>query len=300
MNSVEFQWLASGGSCKEALQQLLGCSGQLLKKHFSSNELQRQVYAKDVMKLSLDLVNHLKINPVYSGPDVLILKETQDYIAVHKPAGVHCHPLKYSDTDTLLNYLASQNLFSPLMVNTDQYDRGLLYRLDYETSGVVILAKNLSFHSLMRNDFEKQMKKKLYLAIVEGDFDREGNWTHFFKATGAKGSKQKVFDLPQTDSHEGSLMVKKISARNEQSLLLIELKTGLRHQIRAQLSHLGHPLLGDELYGGKKAERLFLHAWMYEWNQTVEDSQADLFDRFFDLDSALKVSHDMLGIFKSR
>jgi 23S rRNA pseudouridine1911/1915/1917 synthase len=87
---------------------------------------------------------------------------------------------------------------------------------------------------------------------------------------------------------------------SDKSLLMIELKTGLRHQIRAQLSYLGFPILGDELYGGNKAERLYLHAWRYEWSEFVEDNHMDLFDRFFDLNRAFQMCHDMLGILKSR
>ena len=71
--------------------------------------------------------------------------------------------------------------------------------------------------------------------------------------------------------------------KDEKTLLLVSLETGLRHQIRAQLSHLGFPILGDELYGGAKSSRLFLHAWKYEWDEIVVDQNADGFEKYFDL-----------------
>jgi 23S rRNA pseudouridine1911/1915/1917 synthase len=299
MKKIEFQFLNAEGSLKEALQHLLGCSGQLLKKFFSSKELSRGIKEREVISLPLEFVNHLQINPEYNGPEVRILKETDDFIAIHKPGCIHSHPLTYKDTNTVLNFLQASNKIEGLKVNQQHYDRGLIFRLDFETSGLMIIAKTSDFFEKMRGHFETVMKKKLYLAVVEGTFDQEGEWVHFFQGSGVKGAKQKVTSQRAKDSHEGILKVKKIQEQSGKSLLLVELQTGLRHQIRSQLAFLGFPILGDELYGGNKAPRLFLHAWRYEWDQVVEDQNADLFDRFFDLHSAFQVSHDVLRALKS-
>jgi len=298
MKKIEFQFLNAEGSLKEALQHLLGCSGQLLKQFFSSKELSRGIREREILSLPLEFVNHLKINPEYNGPEVRILKETDDFIVLHKPGGIHSHPLNYNDTNTVLNFLQASNKIAGLKVNEHQYDRGLIFRLDFETSGLMIIAKTDGFFEKMRGHFETVMKRKLYLAIVEGEFDQEGEWVHFFQGSGLKGAKQKVSSQSEKDSHEGILKVKKILEQSGKSLLLVELKTGLRHQIRSQLAFLGFPILGDELYGGNKAPRLFLHAWRYEWDQVVEDENADLFDRFFDLHRAFQVSHDVLRALK--
>ena len=297
MEFVELSWLHDEESFKEALKKTLGSSGQLIKRYYSSKEQDRKVKAKEVSRLPLSLVNHHKINPEYEGPEVHILAETEDYIVLHKPPGVHCHPQSSDDKDTLLNFLVSQKKWEALEVNTDNYDRGLLYRLDNETSGVMVLAKNERFLKSIRGHFESAMKRKFYWAVVEGNFNREGRWTHWFRSTGAKGVKQKVSDYEVSDSQEATLSVLKISTNQNKSLLLVNLKTGLRHQIRAQLSHLGFPILGDELYGGKKAERLFLHALRYEFTDVVEDHNAELFGSFFDLNGTLQMSHDVLGRF---
>lgn len=297
MERIEVQWLRDEESLKAALQSALHSSGQLLKRHFSSKELQRAVKAKDVLRLPLSLVNHLQINPEFRGPRPSILVEDPLYIALHKPAGVHCHPLEYGDKDTLLNFLVEEKKFAALEVNREHYDRGLLHRLDLETSGVVLLAKTDRVYANTRGDFQHEVKRKFYWAVVNGSFDKEGLWTHHFTASGAKGSKQKVSDWGNDVSQEGTLSVLKVTESNGKSLVLVNLKTGLRHQIRAQLAHLGFPILGDELYGGLKADRLFLHALRYEWMEVVEDPNAELFERLFDLNSALKMSHDMLGRF---
>lgn len=294
---VEFSWLIDAPSLKEAIQQTLGSSGQLIKKHFSSKEQSKPVRQKQLARLPLSLVNHMHINPSYEGPEVTIITETDDYIVLHKPPFVHSHPHNYEDKNTLLNFLVVQNKWEALCINTGNYDRGLLFRLDFETSGVIILAKNERFLKYIRENFDLTMKRKFYWAVVEGDFDKEGRWVHHFTSTGHKGIKQKVADFEQSGSTEGTLSVMKVSSNNDKSLLLVNLKTGLRHQIRAQLSHLGFPILGDELYGGKKADRLFLHAFRYEFTDSVEDPSPELFNVFFDLNSALQMSHDMLGRF---
>jgi 23S rRNA pseudouridine1911/1915/1917 synthase len=297
VKKIEYQWLAEATSLKEALKEVLGSSNQHLKKFYSNKQLQHIVQSKDILDLPLELVNHLLINPSYTGPEVRIIAETGQYLALHKPPGVHCHPHSYADTQTILNYLASKKNYSPLLVNQGNYDRGLLYRLDLETSGVLILVKNPRLHHEARENFASSVKRKFYWAIVEGNFDQEGPHTHFFKGSGPKGAKQKVSSEEGEETQEGSLGVKKILTSSGKSLLLVSLRTGLRHQIRAQLSHLGFPILGDELYGGNAAERLFLHAFRYEWLDVIEDVGAELFESFFDLDRALKMSHDVLREF---
>ncbi len=297
MYYVELCWLHDEPSLKEGLQAFLGSSGQLLKRHLSSKEQKRAIRSGDVSRLPIDLVNHLGINPAYQGPPVRILRETDDVIVLHKPPGVHCHPLRYSDDNTLLNFLAREGKWEALRVNQAHYDRGLLYRLDEETSGVLVLAKTEKLYQEVRGSFSVQVKRKFYWAIVEGDFDKDGAYAHHFLATGVKGGKQKVSEQAHPGSEEGALAVGKVLSFGGKSLLLVKLKTGLRHQIRAQLSFLGHPILGDELYGGKQAERLFLHALRYEWRDTDEDFTPELFHLFFDLDGALEVTHDMFRVF---
>lgn len=297
MEFVEFSWLQDEASLKEALKKTLGSSGQLIKRHFSSKEQNRPIQGKLSYRLPINYVNHMKINPQYVGPEVDIISEDDSFIVLHKPPGVHCHPLSYDDKDTMLNFLVSVGKWDSLLINQDNYDRGLLYRLDFETSGVLVLAKTEKALRFVRDNFSTTMKRKFYWAIVEGEFDQDGLWTHHFKPTGLKGVKQKVLEWPGEDTQEASLAVMKISSNEGKSLVLVNLKTGIRHQIRAQLSYLGFPILGDELYGGRKAERLFLHALRYEFFETVEDPNAELFNIFFDLNSALQMSHDVLGRF---
>lgn len=294
MDFVEIQLLAAESSLKNALKSF-GFSGQRIKKFFPAKLLNTPVKKHQLLKLPVDLVNHLQINPIYQGSPCTILFENDNYLAVHKPRNIHSHPLKYSDTNTVLNFLVTIGRWDVLNINTENYDRGLLHRLDYETSGVLILAKNNEFLLNFRENFNERMKKKVYLAIVEGDFTQDGSQRHFFKGCGEKGSKQ-VLSSDIEAQEAVSEIFKLTSLKNNLTLVMVVLKTGIRHQIRAQLSTLGFPILGDTLYGGSESDRIYLHSWLYQWDFVVRDNDAELFSNFLDLDSALQMASDKVGV----
>jgi 23S rRNA pseudouridine1911/1915/1917 synthase len=161
---------------------------------------------------------------------------------------------------------------------------------------VLVLAKTEKKFDEIRNDFFQVVKEKYYLAIVKGDFDREGRWEHFFSPYGVKGSKQLVGAIEKKDHSRGVLECLKVQYMKGYSLILVRLKTGLRHQIRAQLAFLGFPILGDTLYGGVEEKRIYLHAWRYKLDgELFQDNEAELFDNFVDLNSAFQVGQDMIN-----
>jgi 23S rRNA-/tRNA-specific pseudouridylate synthase len=155
---------------------------------------------------------------------------------------------------------------------------------------VLILAKKEEVFEELRNSFASQAKEKIYLAIVEGELTSLGEKSHHLKGSEAKGSKQK-------ESEDGTLakltlLSSDYNKDEDCSLVKIKLETGLRHQIRAQLSLDGFPIKGDTLYGAKPSDRIYLHALNYsleykEKNYSFEDKKAELFNKFFDLDSCL-------------
>ncbi len=244
------------------------------------------------------------ICPIYEGSEIEILYEDSKCILLNKSPGIHSHPLKYNEKDNCLSFLRKNNHFEALKVNKDNMDRGLLYRLDYGTSGVLVLLKDEKDYSRLRESFNKLVKEKCYLSIVEGDFKDDGEYTSFLRPSLKHGKKIVVSDHKEKkflkETREGKIFIKKINYNSEKkcSLLMIKLKTGLRHQIRAQLSHLGYPILGDELYGGSPSLRIFLHAFYYEI--PLEDGKiikgkakkAYLFEKFFNLDSFFEVIKD--------
>jgi len=294
---LSFCWLGEEKSLELILIELFLCSKNQLKLSLSKEARVKTIFSKKEIQIPLDLANHRQINPVYTGERVDVLFENEDYLAIHKPPFIHSHPLKYSDTNTAINSLVGLKKWQVLEVNQKNYDRGLLYRLDFETSGVLLLAKKQFLYDQVRANFRSLMKEKFYLAIVQGDFHLDGRHLHFLRSN---YSKQVCSDVEVSEGQEANLDVKKIMAHEGHSLLLIRLHEGHRHQIRAQLSFLGFPILGDELYGGEKSSRLFLHAFEYRGEVTVRDEKAELFELFFDLNRAFKMIHDMSGVIDRR
>ncbi len=256
------------------LKDLLGISSSALKKFsLPKNFLNKNLKRGDTLDLSLDLLNLGMINPEYTGPLMKILFEDHNLLVLDKASEVHCHPLSYLEQDNCLSFLRSIRDDQILEVNKKNYDRGLLYRLDYETSGVLIYLKKDELYQGMRTEFSKIAKEKIYHCVVRGHFNREGKHAHLFWSTGERGHKISCMpaqgSIHKKEAQKGELSVRllKFNKDKNESLLEVTLYTGLRHQIRAQLANLGFPLLGDELYGGNKAERLCLHAQTYkiEW-----------------------------------
>ncbi|MBI4197468.1 MAG: RluA family pseudouridine synthase [Deltaproteobacteria bacterium] len=190
-----------------------------------------------------------------------VLYQDNDLLIVNKPAGT-------LDPSTLL-----QNDFPEIMKVGGQ-DHGACHRLDRATSGLLVFARNEETYQKMREMFSKNKVKKEYLALVEGEIKKSGriNWPI---GPNPKSSKRvKVYkNLAEARRNKGQEAVtyyaplKVRGAGVRMTWLRVTLKTGRRHQIRAHLAAIGHPILGDLLYKGPPANRLYLHACHLEFKQ---------------------------------
>jgi 23S rRNA pseudouridine1911/1915/1917 synthase len=180
-----------------------------------------------------------------------VVAEDEDFLVVNKPAGLVCHPTKGDPYSSLISrvrlYLGTQS--TPHMIN----------RLDRETSGIVIVAKGLDAGVYLRKLWESGEVQKEYLAIVHGAFPQ--GKTIIRTALGkdvasAVAIKDTVVESGK-ESETHALLVKQFKhAGRPLSLLRVVLLTGRKHQIRIHLAHVGHPIVGDKLYGGD--ENLYL------------------------------------------
>lgn len=282
-------------SLQKMLQNSFGLSLNQIKKYINKKNLSRKVAKSDELSLPIELLNNLRINPNYVGPQIKIILEDDNFLVLSKPEKVHCHPLNYSDQNNILSFLRKENFSKYLKINALNYDRSLIYRLDYETSGVIILANTNELYENLRKEFHKQVKRKTYLCICKGRLKEESLiLKQYFKKFGPKGEKQVVYQNAEVDSSLGEMNVHQIAYDDKKDLCLlrVELKTGLRHQIRAGLASIGNSIIGDDLYGDRKEERLYLHAYEYEIlinkvKKCYRDPKAKLFDKFFDLNRFL-------------
>lgn len=133
----------------------------------------------------------------------------------------------------------------------------LLHRLDRETSGVLLLAKSNSQTALeIINAFKARKVEKIYYALVQGIVPESATINAPILTKKGKSAKSKV----HKDGLEALTHIAPESIIGKKTLLRVQIETGRTHQIRVHLAHIGHPIIGDTLYGGANAPRLMLHS----------------------------------------
>ncbi|MGB5823206.1 MAG: RluA family pseudouridine synthase [Proteocatella sp.] len=172
--------------------------------------------------------------------EIKVIYEDCDLLVVEKPYGMVVHPTKSYFEGTMLNgikyYFDNNGIKSKVR---------FVNRLDRDTSGILIVAKNAYAHSVLTKDTSIWDMHKKYVAVVEGNLEGEGTIDlPIFK------QEDDVRRIVDEDGQKSITHYKSIKSNEVASLVELELETGRTHQIRVHLSHLGHPLYGDELYGG--------------------------------------------------
>lgn len=234
------------------LYQDLGCSRAFLKRHgITKNQTKLQ---KEV-RVSPNVLNAQMISPIYTGAPVEILYEDDDFLVLNKPKKIHCHPLQYLEEDNLLSFLRSKKIFCPLKLSPLTHEKGLLHRIDYETSGIVALAKNEKVHKLWRQHWKSSLVTKVYWAKVNGHISESKDIFHKLNLSTKKVKESQVEGV----SAQIKVIPQSFLKDENTTLVKVFLKEGHRHQIRVQLSLIGHPIIGDPLYGNPRGDSLQLH-----------------------------------------
>ena len=260
----------------EKFLRSLGISGQLIKREISKSQHRKQkVMARDELNIPLDVINHFDTSPLYTGPEVEQIFSDDNLLAVHKPSGIHTVSQRYSDISTLSSWLRKKHphLYQEM---SSAKDRGILNRLDFQTSGVCLIARTQQFFEQVRGQFELAVNSKTYLAIISGQPDWETlELPLAMKATGIAGEKVAVDSGPlATVNTWSSIKILKLLTAGNVALAQIQIRSGHRHQIRVACAHAGFPLWGDELYGiAQNGSSFFLHAWKYQLNLPGIDYQ---------------------------
>jgi 23S rRNA pseudouridine1911/1915/1917 synthase len=187
-----------------------------------------------------------------------IIYEDEDLIALNKPAGMAMHPSKGHHEETLLNAVLYH--CADLKPINGIRQPGILHRLDKDTSGLVIMAKNQRAHINLKMQFENHTLEKRYLALCRaGGFSKE--WQLIDKPIApAHGNRMEVrYD---NSAKEAQTKIKLKENRGEWDLIECLLLTGRTHQIRVHCCDAGYPLIGDQLYGGESVfHRQALHCY---------------------------------------
>ncbi len=199
--------------------------------------------------------DNLEITDYIEETDILpenipldIYYEDDDLIVVNKPSGMVVHPAPGHYTGTLVNALLyhTKNLSS---VNTD-IRPGIVHRIDADTSGLLLVAKNDKVHNILAEAIQKKEVVREYVALVEGIITED---TATIDAPiGRDINNRKKMCVTSTNSKEAVTHIKVLERLNKATLIRCKLETGRTHQIRVHLSYIGHPVVNDPVYGYKK------------------------------------------------
>ena len=193
---------------------------------------------------------------------VSLLYADEVMIAVDKPAGMPTVALHADDRDTVANYLYGR--YAELRgVGGPAFEAGLVHRLDTATSGVLVAARSEAAWQSLRAQFRARRVGKLYLAVVAGVVARRGVVDAPIAQRRHRMSVSARSDRARVQGRPALTRYRPLRRGRAATLLGVQIPTGVRHQIRAHLAAIGHPVLGDQLYGeaaAGMAPRLLLHA----------------------------------------
>ena len=272
--SLEVGPADAGKRLDAVLARALGLSRGWVRKLLDAGRvrLAGRPAAKGAILRAGDRIDVLPFARPEAGPianariPLAILRESAGLVAVDKPAGLPVHPLAPDETESALNALVA---LRPELVGVGEggLRSGVVHRLDTGTSGVLVFALRDDAWRGARAAFAGKRVAKRYLARVHGAFAGEREVELMLEN---RGSHVRVV------AQGGRLAVSRIHALetgSETSLVEIFMRTGVRHQIRATLAELGHPIVGDRLYGSAVLlERHWLHAAALSWDEFSAES----------------------------
>lgn len=263
----------SGSTVKEILKKQMKLSTGSITRLKQKEEGIRILRHKEVLRVCVrekvqlgdyvcilldDVVVKNEIIPVEGKIDVLY--EDENYIIVNKPSGMVTHPCMGHKKDSLCNYVRAY-----LDCHDSKANIHVVGRLDMDTSGVVTIAKNSIAAEQMQKIREADMVQKEYIAFVKGHIkSKEGRICVPMIEKRQENGKLKMQACRDRGGKEAETRYLVRAQRGKFTEVLVKIKTGRMHQIRFHFSEVGHPLLGDTIYGEKTSRELSrtaLHAW---------------------------------------
>ena len=236
--SSEFSELSRSKIQTAAKNGLLLVNGKAVKPSFKLKE-------GDIIEIFLD-DTEIKINPENIPLDIRY--EDENMLVVNKPKNMLSHPTTKELSGTLVNALLNRYGYEGLSDINGVMRPGILHRLDRNTSGLLMIAKNNTTHENLANQIKTKTAKRNYLAIVSGIFENlTGTITGDIARHKTKCEKYTV----QDGGKPSVTHYKVIEQFKNFAFIELELETGRTHQIRVHLSHIGHAIVNDSLYGGQ-------------------------------------------------
>lgn len=213
--------------------------------------------------IEVEIIERESENIVAEEIPLEIVYEDEDIIIVNKAKGMVVHPANGNYTGTMVNSLMHSHKDNLSSIN-GVIRPGIVHRIDKDTSGILVVAKNDNAHKKLSEQFKVHSIKRKYVALVKGIVKEDTQTIDLPIGRSTRDRKKMaVTDKNSRNAVTHIRVLKRFYASNV-TLVEAELETGRTHQIRVHMTHLHHPLVGDEVYGKKdpkfKVEGQMLHA----------------------------------------
>ena len=238
---------AAEGMTRSAAQRLIeeGCvlrNGKPAKKN-------DKLTPGDRIEVSLPEVKETEIVPTDIPLDIVY--EDEDVIVINKPKGLVVHPAAGHQEDTLVNGLLFSKAGELSGIN-GELRPGIVHRIDKDTSGLLAVAKNDLAHTVLASQLKDHSMARTYDAIVCGNLKEDAGTVD--APIGRHPSDRKKMCVIARNSKEAVTHWEVVKRYRGYTHIRCKLETGRTHQIRVHMAHIGHPILGDTVYGHKKPE----------------------------------------------
>lgn len=207
-----------------------------------------EVREGDVIELVLPEPKTLAVEP---NADIKldIVYEDEYFAVINKPQGMVVHPASsYTKNDTLVNALLAD--LDKLSSINGVIRPGIVHRLDKDTSGLIVVAKTDEAHKSLASQIEKKSARRIYYGLCDGNFKEDAGTIDAPIARNKRDRKKMGID---PDGRRAVTHYQVLERFGKYTLVRFELETGRTHQIRVHSSHIHHPIVGDEVYGGSTA-----------------------------------------------
>src|SRR6059036_4174334 len=276
---MPIEFVVSANDARLRLQQLIRTG--FVRLNEQTTRPRQIVRSGDKINLIEPPLEKIETRPELIPLDVLF--EDDDLVVINKPAGMTVHPAAGHREHTLVNALLHH---CPTLSGIGGKERpGIVHRLDKDTSGCLVVAKNDEAHRELSRQFAERIVEKIYLALVAGKLCKQTGVIE--EKIGRHPVHRQRMSVSSSRGRPAKTEYCVVRSGNQASLVECRLHSGRTHQVRVHLHHLGHPVLGDKVYATRAAKdfpRQMLHAWKigfrYPSSGAWENFEAPLPDDF--------------------
>lgn len=255
------------------LSETLDISRSQIQKYIKENYItvnNQEVKSSYVLKETDEIEVNIKeeekiISATPEKMDLNIVYEDDDVIVINKPNGMVVHPGNGNYSHTLANGLMYHSKLSDI---NGSFRPGIVHRIDAYTTGLLMVAKNNFAHASLAKQLEEKTVTRKYIALVWGIIKSDTGTID--APIGRDKLDRKKMAVTDINSKKAITHFKVLERLNNATLIELSLETGRTHQIRVHMAHIGHPIIGDELYGfvdENLIKRQALHAYSLKFRQ---------------------------------